>query len=172
LSKLRAHHSIAVFAAVAIGLTIAGCGGSNPLDAGLGRFLVRPGEAPGFTLGKAAIKATQAREALNGSEGLQGASGVLVLSSVKAARAKAQSLLSTGAGDGYSSSEFPVPGVPGAAGLVQDSPDNGDQAAAFWIQGRCVVIVGDLAVSGTATSSPLVSAAQAVYKRTKALKCP
>ena len=159
-------------AAVAIGLTVAGCGGSNPLDSGLGRFLVRPGEQPGFSLGKPTINATQGREATTGSDGLTGASGVMVLGSAAAAEAKVRELLRAPVGNGYSAEAFAVPGVPGAKGLLQDSPDNGDNAGVVWVQGRCVLIIGDYAVSGTAQTTPLVSAAQAVYGRTRGLTCP
>jgi hypothetical protein len=172
LNRLSAHHLVAACVAVAVALSVAGCGGSNPLQSGLGRFLVRQGEEPGFSAGKVTTKATEARETLTGSEGLLGASTVIVFRTTKAAQAKARSFLTTGAGDGYSSSEFPVPGVPGAAGLLQDSPDNGNLAGVVWIQGRCMLIVGDVAVSGSATSAPVVSAAQAVYRRTAGLKCP
>ena len=158
--------------AVAIGLTVAGCGGSNPRASGLGRFLVAQGEEPGFSLGKATVSATQARETTNGSEGLQGASGVIVLGSVAGAEAKLRALLRAPVGSGYSARAFAVPGVPGAKGLLEDSPDDGDNAGVVWIQGRCVLLVGDLAVSGTAQTTPLVSAAQAVYKRTRGLSCP
>jgi hypothetical protein len=163
--------AVAVLAAVAIGLTVAGCGGSNPLDSGLGRFLVRPGEEPGFSGGKVTVNAAQGRETTSGSEGLDGASGVLVLASAGAAQAKARALLRAPVGGGFSARGFAVPGVPGAKGLLEDSPDEGDNAGVVWVQGRCVLIIGDLAVSGTAATTPLVSAAQAVYKRTRGLTC-
>jgi hypothetical protein len=163
---------VAVLAAVVVAVTLAGCGGSNPLDSGLGRFLVRAGEEPGFSLGKTTVSATQARETTNGTDGLAGASGVILLGSVQAAQAKARELLRAPVGDGYSAQAFAVPGVPGAHGLLEDSPDQGDNAGVVWIQGRCVLLVADLAVSGTAQTPPLVSAAQAVYDRTHGLACP
>ena len=162
---------IAVLLAVLVGLAVAGCGGSNPLDSGLGRFLVRAGEEPGFSVGKVTVNATQGRETTNGSEGLEGASGVMVLSSAAAAEAKERELLRAPVGGGYSARAFAVPGVPGAKGLLEDSPDQGDNAGVVWVQGRCVLIIGDLAVSGTAATTPLVSAAQVVYKRTRGLVC-
>ena len=80
-------------------------------------------------------------------------------------RAYERELLRAPVGGGYSARAFAVPGVPGAKGLLEDSPDEGDNAGVVWVQGRCVLIIGDLAVSGTAATTPLVSAARSVLRR-------
>jgi hypothetical protein len=63
---------------------------------------------------------------------------------------------------------FRIRGVPGAKGSTQVARHkNGAAANLLWIEGRCVILVGDYVPVRTPDTHPLIAAAQAIYKRTR-----
>ena len=66
---------------------------------------------------------------------------------------------------------FTVPGVPSAEGIT-GTPTGlaGGQANAFFIEGRCMLFVGDSLASGN-TTQPVTSAVESIYRRTRG-RCP
>jgi hypothetical protein len=63
---------------------------------------------------------------------------------------------------------FDVPGIPGARGWTA-SKDGHDVGNVFWVQGRCLMILGNEGPGPIA--GPLSTGARAIYKRTKG-QCP
>jgi len=66
---------------------------------------------------------------------------------------------------------FTVSGVPGARGFTVAIPGRPGMAAnAFWTEGRCVLLLGDVRGTGD-VRSPVVAGVHAVYARTHG-RCP
>jgi hypothetical protein len=61
---------------------------------------------------------------------------------------------------------FPVPGIPGARGWTASEPHVGN---VFWVQGRCVLVLGNQGPGPFA--GPLSTGARAIYERTNG-ECP
>jgi hypothetical protein len=104
-----------------------------------------------------------------------GTSGMTELSSPAAARSYARFTFSVVAHPGPVAGtsqqqrfvRFKVPGVPGARGVAEISRQtSGTDANVQWVEGRCLVQVGDATVTRKPLTVPLVAAAQAVYGRT------
>ena len=66
---------------------------------------------------------------------------------------------------------FTVPGVPSAEGIT-GTPTGlpGGQANVFFIEGRCMLFVGDSLASGSITQ-PVTMAVESIYRRTRG-RCP
>ena len=64
---------------------------------------------------------------------------------------------------------FDVPGVPGARGWTASIPDNDGVANALWVQGRCMLVLGNQG-EGDLTGR-LAKGVKAIYDRTKG-ECP
>jgi hypothetical protein len=65
---------------------------------------------------------------------------------------------------------FTVAGIPGAGGTKGKDP-GGSYADLVWVQGRCLLLVGEAVPNSTAPTRPLSAAANAVYRRTRGT-CP
>jgi hypothetical protein len=68
--------------------------------------------------------------------------------------------------DGAKIRRFDVPGIPGARGFTASKPHVGN---VFWVQGRCVLVLGNQGPGPFA--GPLSTGAQAIYERTNG-ECP
>jgi hypothetical protein len=63
---------------------------------------------------------------------------------------------------------FRIRGVPGARGSTQVARHKkGAAANLLWIEGRCVILVGDHVPVRAPDTHPLIAAAQAIYRRTR-----
>ena len=187
LTRLSAS-SAAVFS-VASAVASAGSGD-------LSRFLVRRGEAPGFTPGKVVATSSLsefvtgepqkemaadtkryasegfvggAREPLTGARGAVGVSDVTAFATIGGAKREKAHLLDVP----IATERLTVPGLPGARGFTHhDKKQKVTVSNIVWIQGRCVLVVGDLIPSATANTAPAVIAgAKAVHRRAGAA-CP
>ena len=67
-----------------------------------------------------------------------------------------------------SSAASTVPGIPGARGWAA-SKDAHSVGNVFWVQGRCLMVLGNEGPGPFA--GPLSTGAQAIYQRTKG-RCP
>ncbi len=169
---------------------------SRSTTPGLTSLLVSHGGEPGFTLtppqmmtsvhewvsfagGSPAQAASATRryevelfraaalEQTAGSGGAQGVSNVIEFATAAGAQKEMANLLDP---PGVSA-RFPVAGIPTADGLTEGSAQNGSAANVVWVQGRCILLVGDFRPTGTAPRQPLIKAAKAVYDRTHGT-CP
>jgi hypothetical protein len=69
------------------------------------------------------------------------------------------------------SKRFTVKGIPGGRGFTQGDAKHGNAADVVWVQGRCTMVIGEFVPTGTVRRGPLVTAARAVYHRTRG-RCP
>jgi hypothetical protein len=68
---------------------------------------------------------------------------------------------------------FSVPGVPGATGVAElTRAKKVAHANVQWVEGSCMIQVGDGVASKTALTQPLIHAAQAIFKRTRGACAP
>ncbi len=64
--------------------------------------------------------------------------------------------------------KFKIPGVPGGEGASQISRKNkGTDTNVQWIEGSCLIQVGDGTLTETPNTVSLIKAAQAIYRRTR-----
>jgi hypothetical protein len=74
-------------------------------------------------------------------------------------------------GSGAAITRFSIPGVPGAQAFTATASGHpGSAANAVFVEGSCVLTIGDFAPSDSVTA-PIESAALAVFKRTQG-RCP
>lgn len=120
------------------------------------------------------FRATVYQEQVSATDG--GVAGVTELRSAAAAAAYARFTFAASSEPGPAAGSstqvrfvrFKVPGVPGAEGASQISRiRKGTDSNVQWTEGRCLIQVGDGTTSEQPDASPLIAAAQAIYRRTR-----
>jgi hypothetical protein len=115
-------------------------------------------------------------EQLDGPDHANGGSAVTEMGSPRAARElqrfQVNQIRNQGSG---TYKRLTVPGVPGAVGYdFTCNAGNGCPSSdtnIYWVQGRCLIFVGDIRSSSTPLSGPVLEAVRAVHKRTHGT-CP
>ena len=196
---MRRSVSLVVIAAVAIGVQSASIGlptaEASAVSRDLARYLVRADEEPGFRptvrrpvvssakawvrgMPAAVAAATIKRYAVEGfvaatgerMKGADGAEGIDLVNEFKS-HAGAMREMTWLIHWAHPTRRFAVNGVPSAAGTIQVLAST-SAANVYWVQGRCTLGIGDyLPHSVHPLTSPLIKAAQTLYRRTGG-SCP